>query len=822
MRNDSTWTLHYERFEPEEERLREALTTVGNGYFGTRGSLESEPIDDDVHYPGTYVAGLYNRGETEIEGRTIVNSDFVNCPDWTAVTVHIDGGPRLSPHTCEVLEFEHWTDLRQAVTHRRLILRDEEGRETLIAGERFASMESAHLAAMRFVVTPLNYTAQLTIRSTLDGDVRNYLVERYRDLEQHHLEPAEVEQRDDGVYLAMRTRNGGDVVCMRARVTLVPEGGVEPERSVDLEEARAVETFTVPAERESAVTLTKLVAIYTDVDYDSDDPPGEAEALIADADSYEEERRLHVGRWEDLWHHADVVVEDDEFAQRVLRLHAYHLLSTASPHNTKLDVGLPARGLHGEAYRGHIFWDELFIMPFYTLRFPDIAKSHLMYRYRRLETARNLAREAGYRGAMYPWQSADTGGPESQDLHYNPKSGEWDPDLSHLQRHVSISIAYDVYTYFYATGDEQFLHDHGMEVLIETARFWASIAEYDERDGRYHIRGVMGPDEFHEKYPDAPLDEGGFCDNAYTNVMAAWLLHKISQTWEHRPEGVKRRLSAQVDFDPAETEQWETVARGLTVVIDNEGLISQFDGYMDLEELDWDAYREKYDTIRRMDRILKAEGDSPDRYKVAKQADVLMMFYLLAPDQVVHMLELMGYDPPDGEELLHRNYEYYEPRTSHGSTLSWIVHSAILRYLDEHEDDQWRWFVECLRSDIYDTQGGTTLEGIHCGVMAGSIDLVLTAFAGINLFRDRLVIEPRLPAGWNRIAFRITHQGEELFIEVVCEGEESIAYVTRETTVGKALVAVGLDDDEHELPVGKRVRVPGRVRCRQTSQQDSA
>ena len=822
MRNDALWRLHYEGFEPEDEQLREALTTVGNGYFGTRGSLESEPIDDDVHYPGTYVAGLYNRGETEIEGRRIVNSDFVNCPNWTAVTVHIDGGDRLSPHSCEVLDFEHWTDLRQGLTHRRLTLRDEEGRETRITSERFASMESAHLAAMRFVVTPLNYTGELSIRSSLDGEVRNYLVERYRDLEQYHLEPAEAEERDDGVYLAMRTRNGGDVVCLRARVALVPEAGGEPERSVKLEDARATESFTVEGEPESSFALTKLVAIYTDVDYDCDDPPRDAEALIADAESYEEERRLHVERWEGLWHHADVVVETDEFAQRVLRLHAYHLLSTASHHNVKLDVGLPARGLHGEAYRGHIFWDELYIMPFFTVRFPDIAKSHLMYRYRRLEAARKLAREAGYRGAMYPWQSADTGGPESQDLHYNPKSGEWDPDLSHLQRHVSISIAYDVYTFFYATGDEQFLHDHGMELLVEIARFWASIAKYDEGDGRYHIRGVMGPDEFHEKYPDAPLDEGGFRDNAYTNVMAAWLLHKIAETWEHRPEGVKRRLADQIGFQSAEAEQWESVACGLTVVIDDEGLISQFDGYMELEELDWDAYREKYGAIRRMDRILKAEGDSPDRYKVAKQADVLMMFYLLAPDQVVHMLELMGYDVPSGEELLRRNYEYYEPRTSHGSTLSWIVHSAILRYLEEHEDDQWRWFVECLRSDIYDTQGGTTLEGIHCGVMAGSIDLVLTAFAGINLFRDRLVVEPKLPARWTRIAFRITHQGEELFIEVVCEGEESVAYVTRETTVGKALVAVGRDDEEHELPVGKRVRVPGRVRCRQASAPESA
>ncbi|MCA1790274.1 MAG: hypothetical protein LC667_10575, partial [Thioalkalivibrio sp.] len=378
-------------------------------------------------------------------------------------------------------------------------------------------------------------------------------------------------------------------------------------------------------------------------------------------------------------------------------MHAYHLLSTASPNNVQFDVGLPARGLHGEAYRGHIFWDELFIIPFYTLRFPEVARSHLLYRYRRLDPARELARDAGYEGAMYPWQSADTGGPESQQLHYNPRSGEWDPDLSNLQRHISISIAYDVYTYFYMTGDEEFLHEYGMEMLLEISRFWASIARFEESDGRYHIEGVMGPDEFHEKYPDAPLDEGGLRDNAYTNVMAAWILHKVAETYEHLPDTVKETMRSRIGFEDAELQRWEDVVHGMKVVLSDDRILSQFDGYMELKELDWEEYRHKYDNIRRMDRILKAEGDSPDRYKVAKQADALMMFYLLAPGQVEHILELMGYDVESGRELLRRNYEYFVKRTSHGSTLSWIVHSAVLRYLDEHKNDQWNWFVECLK-----------------------------------------------------------------------------------------------------------------------------
>ncbi|MFW5683838.1 MAG: beta-phosphoglucomutase family hydrolase [Spirochaetota bacterium] len=800
---DACWHLTYHGFHDEEERLREALTTVGNGYFGTRGSLESEAIDDNIHNPGTYVAGLFDRAGSEVHGRVIENNDLVNCPNWTHTTVHINDGPALSPHTCETISYRHWLDVRGAIMHHDFTLRDDEGRITAIHSERFASMDRPHLGAMRLSVRPVNHAQAITIRTSLDGDVRNFLVERYRELEQHHLEPVTAEARDDGAYLEMRTINSGHAVCMRARTHMT---GAEAHREIDRTDRRVTEVFSLSPREDHEVIVDRLVAIHTGKDFDTNDPRAASETLIGEVAEYEEERGRHRGRWSELWKDADIVVEGDRFAQKVLRLHACHLLSSASPNNAELDVGLPARGLHGEAYRGHIFWDETFIMPFYTLRFPEVAKSHLLYRYRRLDPARALAKEEGYEGAMYPWQSADTGGPESQELHYNPRSGDWDPDLSKLQRHISISIAYDVFTYFYTTGDTEFLHECGMEMMLEIARFWASIAEFDDADGRYHIRGVMGPDEFHEKYPDAPLDEGGFNDNSYTNVMAAWLLHKIAETYEHLPDGVKDELRGRIGFEPSETERWHDIVRGMKVVFDHDGLMAQFDGYMDLKELDWDEYRHKYENIRRMDRILKAEGDSPDRYKVSKQADVLMMFYLLAPDQVEHILETMGYDVESGKELLRTNYEYYVQRTSHGSTLSWIVHSAILRYLDEHKNDQWNWFVECLKSDVFDTQGGTTLEGIHCGVMAGSIDIVLTSFAGVNLFRDHLELDPELPDGWTRVELTIVHRGARLRIEVEREEQQSVAYVTRLDSGDEELSARS-EGTDFALPVGKRVKI---------------
>ncbi|MCF8388751.1 MAG: hypothetical protein K9G47_12790, partial [Bacteroidales bacterium] len=436
-------------------------------------------------------------------------------------------------------------------------------------------------------------------------------------------------------------------------------------------------------------------------------------------------------------------------------LHIYHLLVTASPHNKNIDTGIPARGLHGEAYRGHIFWDELFILPYFNLHFPEIARADLMYRYRRLDAAREYAHENGYEGAMYPWQSANDGSEETQKIHYNPVSGKWDPDLSRLQRHVSIAIANNVLEYCRNTGDRDFMRDHGAEMMFEIARFWASIAEFDEKDKKYHIKYVMGPDEFQEKYPAA--EKGGIHDNAYTNILVSWLLNKVCGFYENFNREDISKVEEKIKLQQDEVYHWKEIRDKLYVEINENDIIAQFKGYFDLKEINWDYFKEKYGDVRRMDRILKAENDSPDKYKVAKQADVLMTFFVLSPKQVKDTLNRMGYKIKDGLELLKKNYQYYLKRTSHGSTLSYVVHSALLKYLKLDSIDRWEWFMNALKSDLYDTQGGTTEEGIHAGVMAGTIDIVLQSFAGIEIFRNCFELNPALPDHWDELSFKIYH-----------------------------------------------------------------
>jgi len=417
---------------------------------------------------------------------------------------------------------------------------------------------------------------------------------------------------------------------------------------------------------------------------------------------------------------------------------------------------MTARGLHGEAYRGHVFWDELYIFPFYNLHFPEVTRALLMYRYHRLEAAKAYAAENGYKGAMYPWQTADDGTEETQIVHFNPKDGSWGPDESRRQRHVSIAVFYNTWRYIKDSGDLEFRNQFGAEMLLEIALFWGSITAYDEETQKYHIQGVMGPDEFHEKLPGS--EEHGIKDNAYTNIMVVWLLEEVLVLTRELPEDLLGGLREKIGFTEEDLTRWQDITRKMNVVMNEDQVLGQFEGYWGLEDLDWDHYRQKYGDIHRLDRILKAEGDSPDKYKLAKQADTLMTFYVLHPEQVVTILSRLGHDIKNSHQFLAANYSYYEKRTSHGSTLSRVVHAVISSYLHSG-DTAWDWFMDAMRSDIYDTQGGTTLEGIHCGVMAGTLDIITRYFAGLGFSTKIPTVQPNLPAHWRNMSLNVVHQG---------------------------------------------------------------
>jgi trehalose/maltose hydrolase-like predicted phosphorylase len=461
------------------------------------------------------------------------------------------------------------------------------------------------------------------------------------------------------------------------------------------------------------------------------------------------------------------------------------------------DAGVPARGWHGEAYRGHIFWDELFIFPLLSLRLPEVTRSLLMYRYRRLDEARHLARQCGYRGAMFPWQSGSDGREETQVVHLNPESGRWLPDETQLQRHVNAAIAYNIWRYHEATEDMEFLSSYGAEMLVEIARFWASIATYQFDHDRYEIRGVIGPDEFHTRYPDA--ERAGLDNNAYTNVMAAWVLRCACGVLDLLDEERRQRLAEKLGIEDEELVRWGEVSRKLFVPFHGDGIISQFERYEELKEFDWEGYRKRHDNIQRLDRILEAEDDDVNRYQASKQADVLMLFYLFSDHELESLFEHLGlaFDP----EMVSRNVDYYMQRTSHGSTLSRIVHYWVMARLDREQD--WSLFQDALRSDIDDIQGGTTHEGIHLGAMAGTVDLIQRCHTGLEMREGVLWFDPRLPRELSGVRLRIRYRGHWLTLSIT----DAALTVSFDRGWSRA-VRIGYRGEIHEMAQGETREFP--------------
>lgn len=747
---EDQWSLNYYDYVPERERTREALCTVGNGYFGTRGAAE-ESGADTIHYPGTYLAGVYNRLQSEIHGKNIVNEDLVNCPNWLPIRWRIGAGPWTEPNNVEIIDFHRRLDLKGGILHRNMVVRDEKGRETRVESERLASMADPHCAALRYRLTPLNYNATITVRSGLVYDVTNTGVERYRDLANRHLELIAKGGDGNSVYVLMETNQSGIRIAEAAKTLAFVANQEENADGILTEVEGGIFTgITTPLTTGQTLTIEKLVSIYSSQDTDEKDPLTAARNCVETLRRYRGVKQDSEKAWESIWRETDIRITGDRFAQKLIRLNQYHLLITRSIHNVGIDWGIPARGLHGEAYRGHIFWDELFCLPFYCLHLPETAKSTLLYRYRRLDKAREAAGDSGYRGAMFPWQSGSDGSETTQKFHLNPLSGEWGEDHSYLQRHVSIAVAWNVWNYYQMTADREFLARYGAEVFFEVARFLASLTTFNPRTGRYDIEKVMGPDEFHEGYPDAR--EAGLRNNGYTNLMAAWVFDKAQELLGLLSPGARQSVMEKIGLTSEEMSRWKDIGNKLTIGISAQGVIEQFDGFFALKELDWDDYRERYGNLSRLDRILKAEGDSPDRYKVLKQADTLMLFYLLDPEEVRSILMELGYSADD--QILKKNFDYYFQRTSHGSTLSFIVHAALANET-EYTRRAWEMFQQSLCSDYRDIQGGTTGEGIHTGVMGGAIMHVLNAYAGLDFSGERLQINPALPRTWREIRFNV-------------------------------------------------------------------
>ena len=762
------WSHIYSGFDPEDEGRRETLCAIGNGYFVTRGAAP-EAEADDVHYPGTYLAGGYNRLKTRVGERIVENEDLVNIPNWLCLNFRIPGEKWFRLKDVKILFYRQYLDIKKGILNRIIRFQDNKNRETLIFQQSFVHGDQMHRAGLKTVITPLNWAGKIEICSALDGRVTNRGVYRYRDLSSQHLDLVESRHIDEkSMVLKMRTNRSSIGIAMGARTQLFLNNKIAQVTSVPADKpgGYVARHFIVNLSRKDNLKVEKLICIYTSRDTGIYECLSEAEnTIVNDVARFDSLLKSHIIAWELLWRKFDVRVELDnsdieQYTQKIIRLHIFHLLQSSSVHSLDIDVGMPARGWHGEGYRGHIFWDEMIIFPFLNYRAPRITRTLLMYRYRRLPEARQAARQSGYKGAMYPWQSGSSGREETQQMHLNPESGRWVPDNTYLQRHVNNAIVYNIWQYLQNTHDTEFLSFYGGEIILEIARFWASVASYNPEIDRYEIFGVMGPDEYHDAYPGA--DKPGVNNNAYTNFMVMFVMDQALNLQHVLPEQDWENLRQKLGIEDRELDIWQKMSRRMKLVFHEDGIISQFEGYENLKEFNWDRYKKRYGNIQRLDRILEKEGDSANNYKLCKQPDVLMLFYLFSAEKIKKMFNRLDYVV--GDDFIRKNINYYLNRTTNGSSLALVIHAWV--QARQAREDSWEFFSQALETDIVGEQNGSTREGIHLAAMSGCIDILQRGYAGLEIRSDILILNPVLPKSINRLSFHIRYRKHWLDLEI--------------------------------------------------------
>ena len=733
--------IGFSSYDEQDERRRESLFALGNGTLFVR-ACPSEAATD-ANYAGTYRAGCYDRRVIEQDGKRFGHDALVNLPNWAWLSFRPAGEAEwFALPAVTVLEYEHSLDMQAGVACRAARVRDAAGRVTRLREQRLVSMARPPVAAFRTEITAENWEGVVEIRSAIEGGVRNGNTDRgslppYRHFDVTRCAAAGA----DMLLLTVRTRHSGIDIAVAARTRI----DAATEREVRQETERIAEHDCCSLARGVTLGIEKVAAIVTGRDPATANAEESACDQAAFAPGFKELHGEHALIWSRLWDRAGIEAEDGEL-DHALAFHAFQVLQTLSPQGVQVDVGLPSRGWQ-EAYHGQIFWDEIFVFPFLNYRFPEIARSLLLYRYRRLPAARRAAAAAGYAGAMFPWRSATTGDEETPELQPNPISHHWMPDHTRLQRHIGAAVAHNVWHYVLATRDHSFLSEYGAEMMVEIARFWASVVRHDEAEDRFDICGVIGPDEYHDAYPDAC--EPGLNNNAYTNVMAAATLLRAVAVLEMLPPARRDELEHALAIGQAELARWRHIACRLRLPFAEDGVLSQFDGYDRLRPPD--ALPEVARGAARIDWALEAAGDSINAYQVTKQADVLMLLYLLRPGELIGLIRGMGY-AFDGDAIA-RTVEFHLARVSHESSLSRVVCAGALAEIDPKRS--WEFFERSLLIDIDASNSRSAEEGLHLGAMAGTLDVLQRHYLGLRIGPEGLRLSPMPPARLGPVRMRL-------------------------------------------------------------------
>lgn len=735
------WIVSETAFSSESLGKTEAIMSLGNGYMGLRSANE-EPYLKEVR--NLFVNGTFNRfGGKEVP-------ELPNIADVTRLDIKVDG-ERFSLKLGETEQYVKQLNLKTAELTRTLTWTSPKGKKLRFHFRRFVSLDHLHLIGMKMDVESLTDPVDIAIASGINGQLTNTGAQHFHEGEKRIF--------DKKFLQLIQTTTESDIDVVLNTVHELKLNGqthqVEPEMNMDRRKVWL--TYQVTLQPDDHLELEKLSTVYTSRDKEFDTPDYQLETLREHSlnelrncatKGYEELFRLHKEAWEKkVWNVYNLQVTSEEpFDELALRFAIYHLTIMTPAHDERMGVG--AKGLSGEGYKGHSFWDtEIFILPFFTFSNPEVAKSLLKYRYHGLEGARKKAKENGFEGAMYPWEAAWPSDGEVTPVwgDVNIVTGEQTKIWSgFIEQHITSDIAFAVYQYYNVTNDQEFMDKYGYEMVFDTAKFWASRLEWNDEAQEYHINDVIGPDEYKEHVDN----------NAFTNYMAHFNM-KLAITYydklrKENPE-LLSQLAEKLDLEKA-YEMWTSKVEKIYLPEPREedAVIPQDDTYLQLKNLDISKYKQA-DAVGTLFRDYNLE--QVNQMQITKQADVMILLYLL---------EQVGGGFSDEEKRA--NFDYYEPRTTHDSSLSLSTHVIMANDIGR-EELAYSLFRKAAEIDLGPYMHSSD-HGIHAASLGGIWQAAVFGFAGVRLVEGKLRINPRLPKHWKEMSFTMKWKGQPISIDI--------------------------------------------------------
>ncbi|MGL4672492.1 glycoside hydrolase family 65 protein [Cetobacterium sp.] len=728
------WVVSESSFNTNHLGKCEAIMCLGNGYMGVRSSTEEKYLKETRDH---FVSGTFNKfDENEV-------TELPNIGDFTALEILLNGD-RLDLEKGEVKNYSRDLNLKTGLITREFNWTFK-GVEYHFVSRRFVSLKDLNLMAIEVAITPINSDAKISISSGINGQVSNSGAQHFHEGEKRIYNKKFVEM------ISTTTTSKIDFIQMTThKIKLASkELHINPELNMDRRKVSVIYDVDVKAGVE--FKIEKLCSVNTTrdlvhIDRDLKEIRTYALNQLENFEKVGFDTLLEASKveWNKKWDAIDIKIDSAvEFDQLSIRFAQYHLIAMTPAHDSRMGVG--AKGLSGEGYKGHSFWDtELFLMPFFSYTMPEVAKSLAKYRFETLNGARKKATDNGYTGAMFPWESA-----WKDDGEVTPVWGAVDIitgkatkiQSGFIEQHITCDVAYALWQYYMVTKDEEFMENYGFEILFDTAIFWASRLEWNSEKNEYHINNVIGPDEYKEHINN----------NAFTNYMAHWNLNLAIEYYskiKSEKPAVFNTLNEKLDLD-SNLKVWKDKSEKIYLPVPRkeDSVIPQDDTYLTKEIIDLTKYKNQ----EHVGSLFKDYSlDQVNNIQVSKQADIMVLFYLL--------------ENKFSTDVKKANWNYYEPKTLHDSSLSLSTHCVLASDMND-KDMAYDLFRRASEIDLGPNMK-TSDHGIHAASLGGIWQCIVNGFSGVRMLGGELRIDPKLPENWNEVSFPLNWHGVNLKVTV--------------------------------------------------------